>query len=124
MARNIDYGEAKNLIPFNCYKSTKNENGRLIRETIAYDRIWCSEENTNIVGKNINNVFRSKSEDCTFKTTSANTLQQDYYIENQYTKEMWKIESISKMPVNNEGYENSCRISYETTISCTKLYAK
>ena len=45
MARNIDYGNEENLVPFNCYKSFINDKGRLIRDSIVYERIYCKIEN-------------------------------------------------------------------------------
>lgn len=120
MARNIDFGEDKNLIPFNCYRSSANEKGRLTRELAPYDRIYCSIENSIKTASNVNNLIRCGSEDATFRTRSDNTIEKDYYIQNVYTGEFWKVESVSKLPLNNTGYENSCRVNYETILVCGK----
>ena len=120
MARNIDFGEDNNLVPFNCYRGVLNEKGRLIRESAPYDRIYCSMDNNVKTASNVNNLIRCSNEDGTFRTRSDNSLEKDYYIQNVYTGEFWKIESVSKIPLNNSGYENSCRISYETILVCGK----
>lgn len=120
MARNVDYGENKNLIPFKCYKSYVNDKGRLIKDNIAYDRIYCSIENINISRTNINNVTRAVSYDCVFITNSPNTLEEDYYIENQYTKEIWRIQSITKTPILNGAFENSIRTQYQYRLGCSR----
>lgn len=118
MARNIDFGEDNNLIPFNCYRKAVNEKGRLTRELKAYDRIYCSIDNQVDSATNVNNVIRCGDVGGNFRTRSINTLEKDFYIENVYTGEFWKIESVTKIPLNNTGYENSRRVSYETILVC------
>lgn len=120
MARNVDYGNEENLVPFNCYKSMVNSKGRLIKDDIAYERIWCKIENINNSRSNINNVVRAVSYDAVFITTSPNKLEEDFYIQNNYTKELWRIQSITKSPINNGSLENSKRCQYRYTLGCSR----
>lgn len=120
MARNVDYGEDVNLIPFNCYQSFVNEKGRLIKSDVIVDRIYCSVENVNTTRNNVNNVIRAVSNDAVFITNSQNKLEEDWYIENVYTKEIWKIQTITKTPINNGAFENSRRIHYQYRLGCVR----
>ena len=118
MARNIEFGEDNNLIPFNCYRGVKNEKGRLVRELKPYDRIYCSLDDDTKSANNTNNVIRMSNVNGSFRTRSDNSVKEDDYIENTYTGEIWKVESVTRNPLNNTGYENSRRISYETILVC------
>ena len=120
MAINIDYGQQGNLIPFNCYRAKKNERGRLIKEESPYDRVYCVVENSTTSRQNINNSVRAIGTIATIKTNSENDLQEDYYIENVYTSEMWKIDSITVNPINNASYEGSVRPLLETVMGCSR----
>lgn len=119
MARNVDYGNDDNLVPFNCYKSYVNEKGRLIRDTIVYERIYCKIESVNQSRSNINNVTRAVSFDAVFTTTSPNKLEEDYYIRNTYTGELWRVQNIAKTPIHNGQLENSKRCQYRYTLGCS-----
>ena len=119
MARNVDYG-SKGLIPFNCFKCYKNEKGRLLKEDVAYERIYCSVENVNHSRNNSNNVIRAVSFVGVFITTSPNSLEEDYYIENQHTGELWRIQTIVKTPINQGSFENNKRVQYEYRLECSR----
>ena len=120
MARNDYFGNQEGLVPFNCYKSFVNEKGRLIKDNIAYERIWCKIENTNVSRNNVNNVVRAVGYDATFTTTSPNTLEEDYYIMNRNTGEVWRIQNITKVALNHNANENSARIKYLYTLGCSR----
>lgn len=120
MARNVDYGNDDNLIPFNCYKSYANEKGRLVRDNIAYERIYCKCDNQNISRSNINNVIRAGDVAGVFVTTSPNNLEEDYYIRNNYTGEFWRVNTITKVPIFNGANENSKRCQYRYTLGCSR----
>ena len=120
MARNDYYGDKDNLVPFNCYKSYVNDKGRLVKDNIAYERIWCNIENVNQSRSNVNNVIRAVSFDGVFTTTSPNKLEEDYYIMNRYTGDVWRVVNITKVAINNGANENSRRCMYRYTIGCSR----
>lgn len=120
MARNIDFGNKEQNIPFNCYKSKVNDKGRLIKDDNAYDRIYCQQESVNFSRTNINNSTRAVGYVSAFITNSPNTLEEDYYIENLYTKEVWRIVSITKTPINQGSYEGSARVNYQYRLEVSR----
>ena len=120
MARNIDYGENGNLIPFNCYRAIKNDKGRLIKDDVVMDRIYCNIVDETRGRNNINNTIRAIGFTATITTTCPNELEEDYYIENVYSGDVWKIDSITRNPINSGSYENARRTSFETRMVCSK----
>ena len=120
MARNIDFGNREQNIPFNCYKSIVNDKGRLIKDDKPFDRIYCQQESVNFSRTNINNSTRAVGYVSAFITNSPNTLEEDYYIENLYTKEIWRIVSITKTPINQGGYEGSARVNYQYRLEVSR----
>ena len=120
MANNIDYGQQENLIPFNCYRAYKNEKGRLIKEEAPFDRVYCKIADSTTSRNNINNSVRAIGTTANITTNSENELQEDYYIENVYTGQVWRIQSITTNPINNASYEGSVRPQLETRMVCSK----
>ena len=120
MARNIDYGNKEQHIPFNCFKSVVNEKGRLIKDNNPYERIYCQQEAINFSRSNVNNSTRAVGYVSTYITNSPNQLEEDYYIENIYTNELWRIVSITKTPINNGSYEGSIRTHYQYRLEVTR----
>ena len=120
MARDIDFGNKDQNIPFNCYKSVVNDKGRLIKDNNPYERIYCQQEPINFSRTNINNSTRAVGYISTFITNSPNQLEEDFYIENLYTKEVWRIVSITKTPINQGNYEGSIRAHYQYRLEVTR----
>lgn len=120
MARNVDYGQENEFIPFNCYKSVRNEKGRLVMETKPYERIYCRIESERKGRSNVANMIRQSNSDVTFVTKSQNKLEVDWYIQNVYTKELWRVNSITKLAINEMTLQNSLRPQYEYRLECVK----
>lgn len=120
MSRNIEFGSNDNLIPFNVYEAEKNAKGRLVKSDKVIDRIYCKEEQVNNSRTNIANSIRAVGYDAVYVTTSPNKIEEDFYIKNNYTDEVWRVVRISKTIISNNNAENCRRINYQYRLECVR----